>query len=206
MQSRIGARTEAIRVGGLRSRAIDAALRRVETLGADALSLRDLASDLGTGQASLYHHFASKDALMAELACEGFRCLRQAFESAVREPRGRRPLHACGDAYLAFARKRPELYRVMYADRLLAGHPTVREAEASAFKAFADGISADQPSATVLAERAMALWAFGRGIAALTMGLPASHEPPPRDLSRQIVRGLESLIGQPIRGPRRPKD
>ncbi len=199
------ARMDAIRVGGLRGRAIDAALEMVEARGAEDVNLRDLASDLGTGPASLYHHFANKDALMAELAVEGFARLRAAFVAALADRRGRSPLHACGDAYLKFARTQPRLYRVMYAERILTGHPVARQAEAAAFATFAEGISPGEASDAVLADRAMALWAFGRGIAALTLSAAVGDGPPPRDLSRQIVRGLESLMGQSIRGPR-PED
>ena len=195
MPSGAASRTDAIRVGGLRGRAVDAALIRVEALGAESSNLRDLARDLETGPASLYYHFANKDALMAELAAEGFRRLRAAFEAALRDPRGRRPLHLCGDAYLKFARSHPQLYRVMYTDKLLSIAPTLRAAEVAAFKTFAEGISAGEPSGEVLEDRALALWAFGRGIAALTLSASES----PRELSRQIVRGLESLMGQSIR-------
>ncbi len=195
-------RTDSIRVGGLRGRAIDVALKMVEARGAEAVNLRDLASELGTGPASLYYHFANKDALMAELAVEGFRRLRADFAAALADLRGRSPLHACGDAYLKYARIHPRLYRVMYAERLLTGYPVAREAEAAAFATFAEGISPGETSNGALADRAMALWAFGRGIAALTLSAAEGDGPPPRELSRQIVRGLESLMGQPIRRPR----
>ena len=196
-----GARTDAIRVGGLRGRAIDAALKRIEACGVEAVSLRELAADLGTGPASLYYHFASKDALMAELAAQGFRRLQAAFTEALRDRRGRSPLHACGEAFLGFARTHPRLYRVMYADHLLSRHPVAREAEAAAFKTFAAGISEGEPSEAVVGDRAMALWAFGRGIAAVTLSAIETDTPTPRELSRQIVRGLESLMGQSIRTP-----
>jgi AcrR family transcriptional regulator len=197
MPGTVSSRKDALRVASLRGRAIDAALSRVEASGVEALNLRDLAADLCAGASSLYHYFANKDALMAELAREGFRRLRDAFEDAARDPRGRLPLHACGEAYLNFARRHPQLYRVMYSEQLLAGQPAVKEAESAAFRAFARGISPDGPSDGVLADRALALWAFGRGIAALTMSAPKGDDP--RELSRQIVRGLESLMGQSVR-------
>ncbi len=205
MSSSAASRMDAIRVGGLRGRAIDAALKMVEARGAEDVNLRDLAADLGTGQASLYYHFANKDALMAELAVEGFRRLRSAFAAALDDLRGRSPLHACGDAYLKFARTHPRLYRVMYAERILSSHAVARAAEAAAFATFAEGISPGEASDSILADRAMALWAFGRGIAALTLAASDGDGPPPRELSRQIVRGLESLMGQSIRRPR-PKE
>jgi AcrR family transcriptional regulator len=194
---------DAMRIGGLRGRAIDAALRMVEARGAEGVNLRDLAADLGTGPASLYYHFANKDALMAELAVEGFRRLRAAFAEALRDPQGRSPLHACGEAYLRFTRSQPRLYRVMYAEQILAAHAVARQAEAEAFRTFAEGISAGEHSDEAVADRAMALWAFGRGIAALALVASHDDDPPPRELARQIVRGLESLMGQSIRRPPR---
>jgi hypothetical protein len=99
--------------------------------------------------------------------------------------------------------KHSRLNRVMYTDRLLTTHPVARDAEAAAFKIFAAGISLGEPSDAVLADRAMALWAFGRGVAAFTLSASASDNATPRELSRQIVRGLESLMGESIREPSR---
>ena len=44
---------------------VDAAVRVVESEGADALSMRRLAADLGTAPASLYRHVESREALLA---------------------------------------------------------------------------------------------------------------------------------------------
>lgn len=192
-------RSEAIRVGGLRGRAIDAALRMVEARGVEGVNLRDLARELGTGPASLYYHFANKDALMAELAVEGFHRLCAVFQAALHDPQGRSPLHACGEGYLRFAREHPRLYRLMYAEGLLAGHPDIREAEAAAFRIFALGVSVSEPSDETLADRTVALWAFGRGVAAITLATGEDASPSARDLARQMVRGLESLMGRSIR-------
>jgi AcrR family transcriptional regulator len=201
VETREKERREAIAVGGLRARAIDAALSMVEARGPEGANLRDLARALGTGPASLYYHFANKDALMAELAVEGFRRLSAAFEAAFRDPQGRNLLHAGGDAYLRFAREHPRLYRLMHAERLLAGHEIVRDAEAAAFRTFAVGISAGEESDDTLADRAMALWAFGRGLASVTLATGDGMSPPARELARQMVRGLESLMGRSIRAP-----
>ena len=47
-----------------RARVIDAALAIVDAEGLDALSMRRLGRELGVEAMSLYHHFASKDALL----------------------------------------------------------------------------------------------------------------------------------------------
>ena len=56
----------------LRARALDAAMALVVARGPDGINLRDIAAELNTGAASLYYHFKNKDALLAEVAAEGF--------------------------------------------------------------------------------------------------------------------------------------
>ena len=65
----------------MRYRRTDVVERAIDVLdehGLDALSMRRLAADLGVQPGALYHHFASKDALLAAIAAEILR-------------RGRRP-------------------------------------------------------------------------------------------------------------------
>lgn len=49
-------------------RILDAAERRVRAAGYTALSIRDLAADIGIKSASLYHHFPTKERLVAGVA------------------------------------------------------------------------------------------------------------------------------------------
>ncbi|MCV7075796.1 TetR family transcriptional regulator [Mycobacterium szulgai] len=48
-------------------RILDAALELVDERGADALSMRSLAQQLGSGTATLYRHFAGRDELVAQV-------------------------------------------------------------------------------------------------------------------------------------------
>ncbi len=84
-----------LRVGSLKGKALDAAMRLVELHGVERLNLRDLAAVLGTGPASLYYHFKNKDALLAELAAEGFRQLNRAFLKVQADPGDRPALYGC---------------------------------------------------------------------------------------------------------------
>jgi AcrR family transcriptional regulator len=47
-----------------RRKALDAALKIMDTEGLDALSIRRLADELGVNGASLYHHFANKEEIL----------------------------------------------------------------------------------------------------------------------------------------------
>src|SRR5258708_280576 len=181
---------------GLKARALDAALALVEAHGVHRLSVRELADAIGTGPASLYYYFKNKDALVGDLAAEGFRRLTAVFLSAQRDPRGRPGVNACGAAYLPFIREHPMLYAVMYDERILAGQPVAQAAERQAFQAFAQALAAAHDGG---ADVAYALWALGRGTAALCMAHGDPNNMAARDVAQQIIRGLEALLGRPLR-------
>jgi AcrR family transcriptional regulator len=110
-----------VRVRSLREQALDAAMILVEQYGVAGLNLRDLAAALGAGPASLYYHFKNKDALLAELAAEGFRQLNRGFLKAQENPGDRPALYGCCAAYLRFMRERPALYQLMFDEHILTG-------------------------------------------------------------------------------------
>jgi AcrR family transcriptional regulator len=182
----------------LRQRALLAAHPLLEARGAEGLNLRDIAAELETGVASLYYHFANKDALLAELAIDGFRALRRSISGALRQPGRRTPFHACSDAYLHFARDRPALYALMYNERLLAGHPALVAAETEAFDAFTLSLQGFGVADEKIANVALMLWALGRGIGSLSLTAAASGQSA-RATTRRIVDGLSTLIGEPVK-------
>ncbi len=105
--------------GALRQALIDEALHVLEKDGLDGLSLRGLAARTGVSKTAPYRHFADKRDLLTALAAEGFRQLADAMETALAAPdpaeRGRSTdeIRSLFRAYLAFARSRPALYRLM---------------------------------------------------------------------------------------------
>ena len=62
--------------GDLRNALIAAALAAVEQDGPDAVSLRDLAQNLGVSRAAPYRHFEDRDALLAAVAARRFEVLQ----------------------------------------------------------------------------------------------------------------------------------
>jgi AcrR family transcriptional regulator len=170
----------------------------VDRHGVERLNLRDLASALGTGPASLYYHFKNKDALLAELAAEGFRQLNSAFRKAQDEPGGRPVLYACCAAYLRFLRERPALYQLMFNEHILTHDAVARAAEQEAFRTFARVPSGH---ASAPSDVAFTLWALGRGAAALCMATGEPNQAPARDVAQRVVRGLEAMLGYPVRRP-----
>jgi len=183
----------------LKTRALDVAIEMVGQRGPDHVNLRDIAETIGTGVSSLYYYFKSKDALLAEVAAEGFGRLEAAVTAARNAGLGHEPIRACGGAYLRFIREQPMLYKVMYSERILTGFEVAKDAERRAFETFAAGIADGAPSPAT-EDSALALWAFGRGVASLTMAQEANAPGTGRDLARRLVGGLEVLIGRRIRG------
>jgi AcrR family transcriptional regulator len=98
------------------SRALILAGRRIlEKEGPAALSLRAVAREAGVSPAAPYHHFKDKGDLLAAVASEGWHELGDAVAaSRAKAADPRRGLSEIGFAYVTFARKNPNLYRLMY--------------------------------------------------------------------------------------------
>jgi AcrR family transcriptional regulator len=188
------ARIQSRSVANLKQRALAVAHRMLETNGEAGLTLRAIAAELRTGHGSLYHHFANKDALLAELAVDGFRELGRWMAMAT-PPEGRTTFFACGHAYLGFTRHRPALYAIMFNERVLAGHERVRRAEAEAFEIYQRSLGNLGVADANLADVALALWVLGRGMASISCRVGGGSPGVPREFAISVMNGLEALTG-----------
>src|SRR6476619_5979796 len=68
--------------GNLRRALLDEALATIRAEGVEGLTLREIGARLGVSRTALYRHFADKRALLAAVATEGFRTLRQELVTA----------------------------------------------------------------------------------------------------------------------------
>ncbi|WP_394840854.1 TetR/AcrR family transcriptional regulator [Pendulispora brunnea] len=132
--------------GDLRNALLAEAAKVVETDGVAALTLRELARRLGVSHAAPTNHFPDKDALLAELAAQGFDELARDLEAGAH---GRSPevrLRELGRAYVRFALRRPGHYRVMFG-RGFAKESRTRLAEAGdrAFSTLQQAVTAAMP-------------------------------------------------------------
>ena len=91
--------------------------------------MRGVGSALGVSRTALYRHFTDKAALLAAVAAEGFRMLREQTAQAWEDGgRGLRGFEAMGAAYVRFAVAHPSHYRVMFgADVSGAEHARLAE-------------------------------------------------------------------------------
>lgn len=96
-----------------RERIVDTAAALVEQKGLENITLHELAGALGVKTASLYNHLQGLPELNARLSERAIERLMEALESAMAGKTGTAALRALADAYRAFAREQPQLYKAM---------------------------------------------------------------------------------------------
>jgi AcrR family transcriptional regulator len=110
---------ETFRHGNLPEALVEAALARLEREGAAALSLRELARDVGVNHRAVYRHFPDKLALLARVAEEGYRRMGAAIQKELGAGmRGEEALVAAALGCYRFARDNPGLMTLMAGPRL----------------------------------------------------------------------------------------
>lgn len=92
---------------------VGAAAALVEQKGLDQITLHELADALGVKTASLYNHLQGMPELSARLTELALTRLMDALHAAMDGRRGMEAFRALGEAYRAFAREQPQLYRAM---------------------------------------------------------------------------------------------
>jgi AcrR family transcriptional regulator len=131
--------------GDLRRALLDVALRLVEESDPGHLSLRAIARKAGVSRAAPYHHFADREALLAAVATEGFRALRAAMakrlSSMERDPLQR--MQEMGVAYVLFAVRHPQLYRLMFGGELRdrESHEELRQESGATYASLVHGLA-----------------------------------------------------------------
>jgi len=188
------ARRRPYHVGNLRTQLLDEARALLEAGGRSELNLRALAARAGIAAGSVYHHYASKAALMAGLAAMGFRELEASLREAAANAPEATPIRTSALAYFAFARAQPALYALMFDTGMMAD-PEVAAARDSAF-AVLESVIAQAPSQQAADEGmihkvALAVWACGHGAASLTLADAGATE---STLMEDVIQGLEALF------------
>lgn len=101
--------------GNLRQELLTRAWETIDADGLDALSLRQLARDVGVSHGASARHFADRTALLDAIAVTGFERMNAALEAAVAtEPGFDGRLRAAGLAYIGFAVEHPAILDLMY--------------------------------------------------------------------------------------------
>ena len=100
--------------GDLKEALIAAAHKILKDKGADSLSLRAVAAEVGVSHMAPYSHFKSKKSLFQEVAASGFDELASKMVSDSKELSSAPELIlSYGVTYIEFALAQPQLYRLM---------------------------------------------------------------------------------------------
>ena len=170
--------------GNLQEVLLDAAISLISEVGPAGFTLREVARRAGVSHNAPYRHFRDKDALLAEVAAQGYKELAKAMtQAADRQADALEGLKQAGLAYVSFALRRPEHFTVMFdAPFSKDSHPLAAEASEDAFSALLLLVKNCQKNGQIPDREdldfALLAWTMVHGIAklAITQRLPyASH-------------------------------
>jgi AcrR family transcriptional regulator len=102
-------------VEAFRARLCDVAEHQFAEHGPDAVTIRQLAAEMGVSAMTPYRYFADKDAILAAVRARAFDRHAQALEDArAASPDPIARANAIGAAYVRFALDNPEAYKLMF--------------------------------------------------------------------------------------------
>ena len=150
--------------GDLRNALREAAIAILEDEGLAGLSLRAVARKAGVSHAAPYRHYSNHEALLVELAVEGYGELRVTIVAAAATPMEKADrITAIGGAYMRFVSKRPALAKLMFGWRM-AEHDAVPE-----FVAAAESIGTEIGTMLGDPTLGLAVWSTVHGLAVLIL-------------------------------------
>jgi AcrR family transcriptional regulator len=166
-----------------RSQIVAAARRLLEDEGPAALSMRNVAAEIGIRAPSLYEHVADKRALESAIIAAGLNEQAAAFREACAAAADADPLTTIAQAWRRWAKAHPHVYGLIYARDLDRSDPAVAEAELAAGAPLREICGGDLVTARVI-------WAFAHGMVNLEL---TDRFPPGTDVEELWVRGLDAL-------------
>jgi AcrR family transcriptional regulator len=159
----------------VRTEILKASVTLMNEGGLGALSMREVARRAGVSHQAPYHYFPDREAILAELAGEGFDQLYDYMVSALGHARDKvAKVRALGEAYVRFALNNPEVFKLMFRCEMcdLMRHP---HAKAKADRCF-DVVVATVGSGGSAANKAdpdlapvIAAWSLSHGLATLLL-------------------------------------
>ena len=180
---------------------VKAAATLVAERGPQGFSLREVARRARVSEAAPYWHFASKEALLAAVAEEGFIVLAALMAEVcerVKDPH--RQLQELGVAYVRFALEHPSHLRVMFGPEIRdkSAHPTLKAAGDRAFgllvSAIADGQRAGRVQRGDAEELAIAAWALVHGLSALIIDGQLRKRVPNERAAQRLATKVTKLL------------
>ncbi|WP_372784093.1 TetR/AcrR family transcriptional regulator [Phenylobacterium sp.] len=186
-------------VADFRERLCEAAERLFAERGPDAVTMRQLAAELGVSPMTPYRYFEDKDDILAAVRANGFNRFAEALETARDSAVGARNRgKAAGEAYVTFALENPHSYKLMfdfnqphvekYPELVVAGQRAQKTMTGYVEDALAEGLMTGDPG-----QIGMMFWAAVHGAVILELaGMlpPGGARALQGQLDATLMRGL----------------
>jgi len=161
--------------GRLKEALIEAARSLIAERGATGFTLAEAAKLAGVTAAAPYRHFSDRNALLSELARQGFDWFGQRLKGAWNDgrPDPTTALARMGAAYLAFAREEPGFYSAMFGNAQAVGPAATGLPAQTSFAVLEAAAAAvlqqhgAKPAGSL--RLAQQIWALSHGVAMLML-------------------------------------
>jgi AcrR family transcriptional regulator len=193
-------------VKDMRERIADAALAILESEGAQAVSMRRIAQEVGVTPMAIYHHYANREALLQALVYREFDQLNARVARNAMPADGPDAFIRAADTFIAYALERPHMFDYIYSaprHRPVRYPEDFRAGKSPAMKALADQVAAAMARGELrqgdVWEVALQFWAHAHGYLTLyRSGWFTLDETAFRALYRRAVtRLLDGLRASP---------
>ncbi len=187
-------------VADFRDRLCEAAERLFAERGPDAVTMRQLAAELGVSPMTPYRYFEDKDDILAAVRANGFNRFAESLEQARESISGAHARGAAvGEAYVTFALEHPHSYKLMfdfnqphaekYPELVAAGRRAQRTMTGYIEDALAEGLMNGDPE-----QIGLMFWAAIHGAVILEL---AGMLPPGG--ARHLYHGLDATLMRGMR-------
>lgn len=190
---------------GLHEDIIRASIELGSELGEEGMTMRAIASRLGVSATALYSHFENKSSILREIRLHGARLLQTHLVDAMHAADRRERLREMSQAYIAFARTNPWLYKLIFhgeeidwSSMLADEYDEAMRPLQSAFATLSEGVAAGVFRSDLDVREAVFLtWASLHGLASLILhGRISDTHPafPVPDVPAFVDSFIENLV------------
>jgi len=159
----------------VRTSILEASIALMNEGGLGSLSMREVARRAGVSHQAPYHYFTDREAILAELAGDGFDRLYDYMVSAIGLARNKvgDKNRAMGEAYIRFALNNPEVFRLMFRCEMvdLMRYPEAKLKADRCFQLVATtlGVTITDDKSNPDMAPVIACWSMAHGLATLML-------------------------------------
>jgi AcrR family transcriptional regulator len=179
--------------GDLRAACLTAAMELLAEGDEGTVSLRAVARRARVSPSAPYRHYPDKDALLAAMATQGFRDLRDALVQADAKAAVEDRFVAMAQAYVGFGVRNPALFGLMFGHPCSRNHPETSAAAAETKAVLAERVATAVPAAQHESFM-IGAWALVHGLASLVMDgkLPGDDR---QALDTMVRSTVDTMLG-----------